>query len=96
MLDIALVERTAQHVTLQLINLGVDRLAHRLVVFSDKIQQRIEYEIFPMLQQQRARLTALAHKAVGRRVTVACGYDVAVAGKNMGFDKLQLAVLAHR
>ena len=74
----------------------MDRLAHRLIVFGDKIQQRIEYEIFPMLQQQRARLTTLAHKTVGRRVAVACGDDVAVAGKNMGLDKLQLAVLAYR
>jgi hypothetical protein len=96
LLDIALAQRAAQHVALQFIDLGVDRLAHRLVVFGDEIQQCIQYEIFPMLQQQRARLTTLADKAVGRRVTIACGNDVALTGKDMGLDKLQLAVLAHR
>src|SRR3989344_3361510 len=65
--------------------------AHWLVVFNDKIENGIEYEIFPMLQQQWTRLTTLTHIGVGRRMAVARGDDVAVAGKNMGLNELELA-----
>ncbi len=86
----------AQHVALQRLDLGVDGFADRLVVLRDEVQQGVQHEVFAMVQQQRARLAALAHQGIGGRVAVAGGDDVAVAGKDMGFDELQLAVLAYR
>lgn len=48
-----------------------------------------------MLKQQRACLAALAYLRIGRRLTVAGADDVAVAGKQLGFDKGQFAIGAN-
>lgn len=96
MLDIPLVEGAAQHTVLQRIDLGMDRLADRLVVLGDEIQQRVEHEVFAVLQQQGSCLAALADERIGFGVTVAGSDDVALAGKDVGLDELQLAVFAHR
>jgi len=95
-LDVPLVEGVTEHIALQLVDFRVDGFADRLVVLGNEIQQRIEHEVFAVLQQQRARLAALANVAVGGRVAVARGNDVAVAGEDMGFDELQFALRAHR
>lgn len=95
-LDVAFVQGTAEDITLQLIDLGMNRFAHRLVVFNHEIEDGIEYEIFPMLQQQRARLTTLSDMGVGRRMTVTCGNDVTLAGEDMRLDELQFAFVADR
>ncbi|MNR58067.1 hypothetical protein D3C85_1789790 [compost metagenome] len=49
LLNIVVIERAAQHVALQLIDLGMDRFAHRLVVFNHEIEEGIEDKIFPVL-----------------------------------------------
>ena len=96
LLDVTLVEGATQHVALQLIDLGVDRFAHRLIIFDDEIEQRIQDEILPVLEQQRARFTALPHIGVRRGMAVSCSDDVTPAGEDMRFDKLQDAVFANR
>ncbi|MNL17641.1 hypothetical protein D3C87_1387440 [compost metagenome] len=94
-LNVALVQGAAHDVAFQFVDFGVDRFTHRLVVLDHEIEDGIEYEIFPVLQQQRTCLTTLADVGVGRRMTVACGNDVAVTGKNMGLDELEFAVFAY-
>ncbi|MNZ60457.1 hypothetical protein D3C78_785280 [compost metagenome] len=66
-----------------------------MIVLGDKIKQGIEDEILAVFQQQGTCLAALADQGVGFGVTIAASNDVAIAGKDMGFDELQLACLAH-
>ena len=95
-LDIPLVQGAVQHVVFQGVDFAMDRFTHRLVVLDHEVEQGVEHEVFAMLQQQRARLAALAHMGIRGRVAVAAGDDVARAGEDVGLDELQHAVLAHR
>uniref|UniRef100_A0A1I7YQE0 Glutamine amidotransferase type-1 domain-containing protein n=1 Tax=Steinernema glaseri TaxID=37863 RepID=A0A1I7YQE0_9BILA len=76
--DIVFLQRTAEYVVFQLFDLAVNRLAHRLVVFSDEVEQCIQHEVFAVLEQQRPGLAALAYQGIGFGVAVAAGDDVAV------------------
>ena len=62
--NIGLIEGVAHDALFELFDFGVDRFADRLVALCDKVEQGIQHKVLAMLQQQRARLTALAHSLV--------------------------------
>src|SRR5207253_11406781 len=73
----------------------MNRLADRLIVFDDEIEQGVEHKVFAMTEQQRSRLATLTHMGVGRRMAVAGGDNVTLAGENESLDKLQFALVAN-
>src|SRR5471032_3645143 len=94
-LNVGLVQRPGQDAVLQCFDFVMDGLGDRLVVLRDEVQQRIQHEIFAMLQQQWPCLATLAHQAVGLGMALTRGDDITLAGEDMGLDELQPAVFTY-
>jgi len=62
--DIGFIECIAQNVLFELVDFGMDGFADGLIALGHEVEQGVQHEIFTMLEQQRARLAALAYGLV--------------------------------
>ena len=94
--DVLAARGLLEHLALEGVDLGLERVDDREVVVDHEIHQRIEHEARADAEHRGRALAARADVGVGQGRAVADGDDVAPAGEDVGLAVLDLAGLPLR